>query len=125
MDGTLTAHMQREMHLRASCTVASLCTNCFVTKKTVLTSGYPYSKGPLQSGHSDWLPIALSLHQKCHYNQWPYKEKLRYLVWHMHVSTYSLNYLDRLCLSVLPCVMHCQGWDWGPGRLVFVSLFSS
>ena len=42
-------------------------TTALVTKKFVLTSNCPYSEGPLQAECSDWLVMALSLHQNRSY----------------------------------------------------------
>ena len=51
-------------------TVMSLYNDCFGSQDTVRIQ---------RSECSDWLPIALSLHQGCPYIECPYKEKLLYL----------------------------------------------
>ena len=81
---------------KVSCfTVTSLCSDCFVYQKIVLTSHCLYSKGPLQSECSDWFPLALSLSQECPYIECPYNKKVLYCS-----SWGNLHYLSNRARAV-------------------------
>ena len=65
-------------HTYSRLTVNLSVTTALVTKKFVLTSRFPYSKGPLQSDGSDWVPMTWSLHRDCPHIECYYKESLLY-----------------------------------------------
>ena len=65
------AHLAPGMHFKdqdAPGTVVFV-TAAFVTKKNVPTTNCPYSNVPLSSECSACVPVALSLHRVCSYNQ--------------------------------------------------------
>ena len=82
-------------------------TTALVTKQFVLTSNCPYPGGPVQSQCSDWLPMALSLHQECSYIECPYKESLLYAsscaaCMSQHTSLASCSLTLEQLLNVMP-----------------------
>ena len=98
-------------------TVNSLCHDCLVTRRFVLTWNRPRSARPLQSERSDWLPRALYVHWDCPYIECPYKESLLYtLHWtalhkrmHQHGIPKRLSHGASLsiCLVSYECFMTC------------------
>ena len=70
-------------------TVSSPDDNSLVYEKFVLTWNCPYSEGPLQSECSDWLAMALSLHQGCPTSS--VLTKRVYCIWHVRLRGFHLS----------------------------------